>query len=134
MTASQELNHHTVGRRKCAVARVRHQPNEPFAIFVNEKPLEQYFPESLFRDRAQEAVRVAEGLKLGKIMIKVTGGGKSGQADAVRLGIARLVVGLDVTARKAIKSVGLLTRDPRIKERKKPGLKRARRAPQWQKR
>lgn len=123
-----------VGRRKNSVARVRFYPNESPEISVNDQKLNGYFPQDYLQKRAFAPLAVLAIAMPGKISIKVAGGGKAGQADAVRLGIARILAGLEDGYRKPLKAAGLLTRDPRVKERKKPGLKRARRAPQWQKR
>ena len=103
-------------------------------IKVNEKKLSDYFPSFEFQEIVKEPLK-----KVGKenkfaITIKVGGGGKRGQAEAIRLGIARALAALDKELRLSLKKVGLLTRDSRMKERKKAGLKRARRAPQWAKR
>ncbi len=124
-----------VGRRKSATARVRLYPaGETAEIIVNGKPLNDYFP------RLQDQLRLTEPLRLvemeGKFNVSVLakGGGISGQADAVRLGIARALIVADPTLRPVLKKAGLLTRDARVKERKKPGLKRARKAPQYTKR
>ncbi len=124
-----------VGRRKSATARVRLYPaGESAEIIVNGKPMVEYFP------RLQDQLRLTEPLKLvemeGKFNVSVLakGGGISGQADAVRLGIARALIVADPTLRPTLKKAGLLTRDAREKERKKPGLKRARKAPQYTKR
>ncbi|HHB91265.1 MAG TPA: 30S ribosomal protein S9 [Anaerolineae bacterium] len=124
-----------VGRRKSATARVRLYPaGETAEIIVNGKPMTEYFT------RLQDQLRLTEPLKLvemeGKFNISVLakGGGISGQADAVRLGIARALILADPTLRPVLKKAGMLTRDARVKERKKPGLKRARKAPQYTKR
>ncbi len=124
-----------VGRRKSATARVRLYPaGETAEIIVNGKPMTEYFP------RMQDQLRLTEPLKLvemeGKFNVSVLakGGGISGQADAVRLGIARALIVADPTLRPTLKKAGMLTRDAREKERKKPGLKRARKAPQYTKR
>lgn len=103
-------------------------------LIINEQAPESYFPQEYMRKRALSPLEALPGVEAGKISVKVVGGGKAGQADAVRLGIARVLAGLEESFRKNLKSAGLLTRDPRVKERKKPGLRRARRAPQWQKR
>jgi small subunit ribosomal protein S9 len=124
-----------VGRRKSATARVRLYPaGETAEIIVNGKAMTEYFP------RLQDQLRLTEPLKLvemeGKFNISVLakGGGISGQADAVRLGIARALIKADPSLRPTLKKAGMLTRDARVKERKKPGLKRARKAPQYTKR
>ena len=122
-----------VGRRKTAAARVRITAGEG-VITVNGQPLKKYFPYFAL----QEAV-IAPHRALGKekdlnVSVKVAGGGKKGQADAVKHGIARALVDWNADCKKTLKSIGYLTRDARKKERKKFGLKRARRAPQWSKR
>jgi small subunit ribosomal protein S9 len=124
-----------VGRRKTATARVRLYPaGENAEIIVNGKPMTEYFP------RIQDQLRLTEPLKLVEmesqfnISVLAKGGGITGQADAVRMGIARALIVADETLRPALKKAGLLTRDAREKERKKPGLKRARKAPQYTKR
>lgn len=122
-----------VGRRKTSVARVRlfTQKKE---ILVNEKPLEKYFPTMRLQTTAKSPLEKMKILdKLGAT-IKVSGGGLSGQAEAVRLGIARALLEFNPDFRKRLKRLGYLTRDSRMVERKKYGLKKARRAPQWQKR
>jgi small subunit ribosomal protein S9 len=123
------------GRRKCAMARVRlYSDDEPGHMIVNGKPAEEYFPRPGDLDWIAQPFQ-ATGL-LGKfsVSIKVEGGGSSGQADAVRHGIARALLRSDAELRAALRKGGFLTRDARIKERKKPGLKRARKAPQYTKR
>jgi len=124
-----------VGRRKSATARVRLYPaGETAEIVVNGKPMAEYFP------RMQDQLRLTEPLKLvemeGKFNVSVLakGGGITGQADAVRMGIARALTVADASLRPTLKKAGMLTRDAREKERKKPGLKRARKAPQYTKR
>ena len=122
-----------LGRRKTAVARVRLYPGGD-AFIVNGKPAEEFFSR-------KEDMAVALGpLKLtgneGSFMLSVIvkGGGISGQAGAIRHGIARALLASDPELRRTLRGAGFLTRDPRIKERKKPGLKRARKAPQYTKR
>jgi small subunit ribosomal protein S9 len=122
------------GRRKTAVARVRLLPGTG-QIIVNNKTVQEYFG-----GRALHEITVLQPLKLTNttgrynVTVRVVGGGTSGQAGAVRHGIARALLQSDETLRPALKKNGLLTRDPRVKERKKPGLKRARKAPQYTKR
>ncbi len=122
-----------VGRRKEATARVRLIANEK-GIIVNGKALEVYFPYKLHQALIQEPMKLVGMTDNFGVTVKVEGGGISGQAGAVRHGIARALVSLNEEFRKTLKAVGFLTRDPRAKERKKPGLRRARRAPQWSKR
>ncbi len=122
-----------VGRRKEAVARVRLNSGTG-EIIINNIPFNQYFPIFEHQFIVRQPLQ-ASGLESGvKVSVKVAGGGKSGQAEAVRHGIARALILMDPSLRKILKPLGFLTRDARVKERKKPGLKRARRAPQWQKR
>ncbi len=124
-----------VGRRKSATARVRLYPaGETAEIIVNGKPLNDYFPRLQDRLRLTEPLRLVEMEGKFNVSVLAKGGGISGQADAVRLGIARALIVADPTLRPVLKKAGLLTRDARVKERKKPGLKRARKAPQYTKR
>lgn len=122
-----------VGRRKTASARVRLYPGTG-TVIVNDRPLEEYFPRQTLVYRLLEPLRVTGTEGRFNITVKVKGGGISGQADAVRLGIARALVKTDENLRPVLRQYGLLTRDARAKERKKPGLKRARKAPQYTKR
>lgn len=122
-----------VGRRKEAVARVRwHQAGT--GITVNGRPYEQYFRTVELQKIVRAPLDVSQLGEAGAVTAKVTGGGSQGQAEAVRLGLARALVKMDGDLRLSLKRAGFLRRDPRVKERKKYGLKRARRAPQWQKR
>lgn len=123
-----------VGRRKEAVARVRYYRKGEGKFTVNAKPVEQYFSTLETQNIVKMPIQAVSAKLEGDISIKVQGGGKRGQADASRLGIARVLIILEKKYRPTLKSLGYLTRDPRVKERKKYGLKRARRAPQWQKR
>lgn len=124
---------YAVGRRKTAVARVRYHKKGQGEIVVNDKPITTYF--SVAQQRIVESpLSHLNGLKDASITAKVLGGGKQAQAEALRLGISRLLLQLDAALRTNLKGAGFLTRDPRKKERKKPGLKRARRSPQWSKR
>src|SRR5574341_843851 len=123
-----------VGRRKTSTARVRLYPGGSGNAVVNDKPLNEYFPR--FGDMAQLMKPLDVSGLQGKVdmTIVVKGGGVTGQTDAVTLGIARAVLALDPEQRAALKKAGLLTRDAREKECKKPGLKRARKAPTYTKR
>lgn len=121
------------GRRKESVARVRFYDGSG-AIVLNGHPLEKYFPTMAQRLRVLEPLRVASAEGRYDIHAKLEGGGKSGQADALRLGISRGLATLDGDNRPALKDAGLLTRDARVVERKKYGLRKARRAPQYTKR
>ena len=122
------------GRRKEAIARVRIVPGTG-TWTVNGKPLEEYLPNKLHQQIAKEAF-AETGLEGSfDVIARVTGGGMTGQAGALRLGVARCLNAIDEeTNRPVLKKAGLLTRDSRIKERKKAGLKKARKAPQYSKR
>lgn len=122
-----------VGRRKTAVARVRITPASKNVFKINERDLASYFPTEELRRVVEEAL---DKTKAGNfdISIHTKGGGAHSQAEAVRLGISRALVKHDESLRTKVKSAGLLKRDPRAKERRKFGLKKARKAPQWSKR
>jgi small subunit ribosomal protein S9 len=121
------------GRRKRAVARVRIR-NGNGTITINKRPVEDYFPNATHRMILTEPLRLTETGEAYDIDATLHGGGVSGQAGAVRLGIARGLVALDPEMRSALKKAGFLTRDAREKESKKYGLKKARKAPQYSKR
>ncbi len=124
----------TVGRRKSAIARVRMVKNGSGKIVINGRPMESYFTTFETRKRVHEPLVTAGQLEAVDVSVKVVGGGIHGQSEAVRHGIARALIELNPTFRKSLKKLGFLSRDPREKERKKFGLKKARRAPQWSKR
>ena len=121
------------GRRKKAIARVRISAGAG-KITVNKQPLEEYFKSELLQNEVKTALTLVEVADKYDIEITVDGGGLSGQAGACRHAIARALVLSNETFKKEIKSNGLLSRDPRMKERKKYGLKKARKAPQFSKR
>ncbi len=123
----------TTGRRKRSVARVRVRPGSG-TITVNKRPLDDYFPSSMHRMLLSEPLKVAEVDDAYDIDATIHGGGISGQAGALRLGIARALIAIDEELRPAQKKAGFLTRDSREKESKKYGLKKARKAPQYSKR
>lgn len=123
-----------VGRRKEAVARVRWHAQEQPAFTVNGRPMTEYFPTFSLQHIVKQPLVLTHNDTIGNVTAKVHGGGINGQAESVRLGIARALVKVDPDLRIPLKRAGFLRRDPRSKERKKYGLKRARRAPQWQKR
>ncbi len=123
----------TTGRRKAAVARVRIRPGDG-KITVNRRTFEDYFASATHRMVVTEPLRVANRAEGYDIDATIDGGGVSGQAGALRLGIARSMVELDPELRSTLKKAGLLTRDAREKESKKYGLKKARKAPQYSKR
>jgi small subunit ribosomal protein S9 len=123
----------STGRRKQAVARVRFRPGQG-AITINKRSFENYFPSATHRMEATEPLRLTNLSESYDIDATIDGGGMSGQAGALRLGIARAILGLDPEQRTTLKRAGLLTRDAREKESKKYGLKKARKAPQYSKR
>jgi small subunit ribosomal protein S9 len=123
----------TVGRRKEAVVRVRLVPGTG-QFTLNGRTLEQYFPNKVHQQLIREPLVTLEKAESYDVIAILRGGGVTGQAGALRLGIARALVDLDGTDRPALKKAGFLTRDPRVKERKKYGLKKARKAPQYSKR
>ncbi len=127
----------STGRRKAAVARVRLRPAEQpgdGTILVNKRPIEDYFPSATHRMLIVEPLRLTETVEVYNVDATMDGGGISGQAGALRLGIARALAELEPDRRDALKRAGFLTRDAREKESKKYGLKKARKAPQYSKR
>ena len=122
-----------IGRRKSAVANVRVIPGTG-SIMVNEKEYKLYFPLPLLQQNIELPLVVSNMVGTLDVQARVNGGGYRGQAEALRLGITRAILKINPELRKTMRSEGLVTRDPRVKERKKPGLKRARRAPQFSKR
>jgi len=123
-----------IGRRKRAIARVRLRDASKPSFTVNERPLEEYFPLTDLKRVAQEALELTETRKTKSVSAHVSGGGISSQAEAIRLGIARALIAENPELRSTLKHAGFLKRDPRKVERKKFGLRKARRAPQWSKR
>lgn len=123
-----------LGRRKTAVARVRLFSQKGKTFLVNEKPLEKYFPTFELKQIILSPLEKMDCLDRFKVSVKVKGGGYQAQAEAVRQGISKALVLFTPEFRKRLKKAGFLTRDSRMRERKKFGLKRARRAPQWKKR
>ena len=121
------------GRRKEAIARVRLVPGSG-KWTINGRTLEDYFPNKVHQQIVNEPLTTLDVADRYDILVRVQGGGVSGQAGAVRLGIARALTETDGDARPPLKKAGFLTRDARVKERKKYGLKKARKAPQYSKR
>ena len=121
------------GRRKQAIARVRVSPGSG-QITANGRTFEDYFPSAVHRMMITEPLRLTSTEESYDIAVTLDGGGLSGQAGAFRLGISRALVAIDDESRPMVKQAGLLTRDPRKKESKKYGLKKARKAPQYSKR
>jgi small subunit ribosomal protein S9 len=132
MTVSKPLVQST-GRRKEAVARVRLRPGTG-QITINKRPITDYFPMATQRMVVTEALRLTSTEEVYDVDATIDGGGISGQAGAIRMGIARALIELDPEMRPTLKKHGLLTRDARAKESKKYGLKKARKAPQYSKR
>jgi small subunit ribosomal protein S9 len=132
--ARTDVYYYGTGRRKTSSAQVRLYPSKEPAIVVNDKPVDEYFsrPVDVVLLRKPLEVTATEGMF--RISVKVKGGGITGQAGAVRHGIARALTQANPDFRPVLRREGSLTRDPRMKERKKPGLKRARKAPQYTKR
>ena len=123
----------SVGRRKEAVVRVRIIPGT--GVFkLNGRTLEDYFPNKVHQQLIKEPFVTLEKADQYDVIATLKGGGVTGQAGALRLAIARALIGLEPEDRPALKKAGFLTRDPRVKERKKYGLKKARKAPQYSKR
>ena len=122
-----------LGRRKAAIARVRLYPGNG-TVVINGRPFEDVLPRESLRDEVMQPLVATDSAKNFNIQAKVQGGGVSGWAGAIRHGVARALVAADETNKRPLRAQGLLTRDPRVKERKKPGLKRARKAPQYTKR
>jgi len=128
---------YAVGRRKTAVAQVRLYPNEEAGnavALVNKKAIREYFGTEALEAMALSPLKLVGLESAFEVSVVVRGGGLHGQADAIKLGIARSLIKHDVLLRAILKSAGMLTRDARAVERKKPGLKKARRSPQWAKR
>lgn len=124
-----------MGRRKTAVARVRLFPNGDGTIVVNGRSAQAYFgPRESINSTLVAPLRLLEIAEQYNMTIRVVGGGTSGQAGAIRHGVARALLRVNPEWKPALRKAGYLTRDPRMKERKKPGLKRARKAPQYTKR
>lgn len=121
------------GRRKRSIARVRLLPGDG-TIIVNGRPVEQYITSLVERVKVLDPLRVAGVQGSYNVVARIEGGGGSGQAGALRLGIARALCKIDADNRGPLKKAGLLTRDPRVKERKKYGLRKARKRPQYSKR
>lgn len=128
---------YAVGRRKTAIAQVRLYPNEKTGsavAVVNKKTIREYFGTESLETIALSPIKLVGLESAFEVSVVVRGGGLHGQADAIKLGVARSLIKHDVLLRAVLKSAGMLTRDARAVERKKPGLKKARRSPQWAKR
>ena len=132
MVAKKENYTEAVGRRKTSVARVRITPASQVSVSVNNKKFEQYFPTPALQKTVLSVFNDTENKFL--VTAKLNGGGISSQAEALRHGLSRALVSFDPNLRTRLKVKGFLKRDPRAKERRKFGLKKARKAPKWSKR
>ena len=128
-----QVSYQAVGRRKSAVARVRLVPGDG-KIIINKREIDNYFGLETLKMTVRQPLVLTETLGRFDVIVNVRGGGLTGQAGAIRHGITRSLCKADGDLRPALKKEGFLTRDPRMKERKKYGLKAARRAPQFSKR
>ena len=133
-TLKKKLQFWGTGRRKKAIARVRLIPGGNGTIVINDRAFEDYFPQGTLQYIVKQPLALLEVEAKYDVMVNVVGGGYTGQAGAIRLGVARALLEAEEGCRPALKKEGFLTRDPRSKERKKCGLKKARRAPQFSKR
>lgn len=134
MTTKISTYYEAVGRRKTSTARARLTPSTKAEITINGVPVATYFTLDTHRRTVMEAFHVSGTEQVFNVSVHVLGGGIASQSGAVRHAIARALTAFAGTLRSPLKSAGLLTRDPRMKERRKFGLRKARRAPQWSKR
>lgn len=125
---------YAVGRRKTGIAQVRVYTSGKGTVTVNSKPMQEYFPVDELQDAVMAPLKAVGMDATTDVVVQAHGGGIRGQADAVKLGIARALLVHNPDFRATLKPLGVLTRDPREKERKKYGLKKARKSPQWAKR
>jgi len=134
--AEASIYFYGIGKRKTSIAQIKAYPSSKnqSEIVINEKKLEDYFTISRLADVIKSPLAVAGQDKKFSVTVKVSGGGINSQAEAIRLGISRALVESDATLKKPLRDKGFMTRDARKVERKKPGLRKARRAPQWAKR
>jgi len=133
MAKKQLVQYMGTGRRKSSVARVYLRPGKG-KITINDRDFEDYIPSAAIRLDVLQPLELTENVENFDVLVNVYGGGITGQAGAIRLGITRALMEANADYRPTLKSAGLVTRDPRAKERKKYGLKKARRAPQFSKR
>ena len=131
---TQQEYYYGTGKRKSAIAKVRLYLDDGGPVLVNSKPMEEYFNWEPWQVIIAEPFQATDTISRFRVVAQVQGGGVRGQAEAIRHGIARALVVYDEALRPSLRRHGLLTRDSRIKESKKYGLKRARRAPQYTKR
>lgn len=132
--AKKKIQYFGTGRRKKAVARVRLIPNGNGSITINKRSIDDYFGYDTLKYIVRQPLNAVGQLAQYDVVVNVGGGGFTGQAGAIRLGVARALLVADPKLRTVLKREGFLTRDPRTKERKKYGLKKARKAPQFSKR
>jgi len=130
---AKKVQYFGTGRRKQSVARVRLVPGEG-KIIINDRDIDEYFGLETLKLIVRQPLILTDTLSKFNVLVNVVGGGFTGQAGAIRHGISRALLEADETLRPMLKKAGFLTRDPRMKERKKYGLKKARRAPQFSKR
>ena len=133
-TLKKKIQFWGTGRRKKAIARVRLIPGGNGTIVINDRAFEDYFPQGTLQYIVKQPLVEVNAEAKYDVFVNVIGGGYTGQAGAIRLGVARALLEAEENSRSALKAAGFLTRDPRAKERKKYGLKKARRAPQFSKR
>ncbi|HHT83136.1 MAG: 30S ribosomal protein S9 [Christensenellales bacterium] len=130
----KKIQYWGTGRRKKAIARVRLIPNGEGNIIINKRTIDEYFPLETLKYIVRQPLELTNTADKYDVAVNVIGGGTTGQAGAIRHGIARALCQTDENYRPILKKAGFLTRDPRMKERKKYGLHKARRAPQFSKR
>lgn len=133
-TSKKKVQYWGTGRRKSAIARVRLVPGGDGTITINKKSIDDYFDLETMKFIVRQPLVLTETAAKYDVLVNVTGGGNSGQAGAIRHGISRALLEAEPETREALKKAGFLTRDSRMKERKKYGLKKARKAPQFSKR
>ncbi len=132
--STEQTYYYGTGKRKTSIAKVRLYPDEGGTVLVNGKPMDEYFNWKPWQIIITEPFRVSDTVNRFQVGVRVQGGGVNSQAEAIRHGIARALVVYDETLKVGLRRAGFITRDARIKESKKYGLKRARRAPQYTKR
>ncbi|MBS1455466.1 MAG: 30S ribosomal protein S9 [Clostridia bacterium] len=133
-TSKKKVQYWGTGRRKSAIARVRLVPGGDGTITINKKSIDDYFDLETMKFIVRQPLVLTETAAKYDVLVNVTGGGNNGQAGAIRHGISRALLEAEPETREALKKAGFLTRDSRMKERKKYGLKKARKAPQFSKR
>ena len=131
---TNQTYYYGTGKRKTSIARVRLYPDDGGPMLVNGKPMDEFFNWAPWQRIINDAFRLSDTQNKFRVVVKVAGGGVNSQAEAIRHGIARALVVFDANLKPGLRRAGLITRDARIKESKKYGLKRARRAPQYTKR